>query len=292
VTLTDIQGLEDHIGDMDFKVAGSRDGVTALQLDIKVKSIGFDIIKDALGQAREARLFLLERIRETIQETRTELSPYAPRMVRISIPVDKIGALIGPGGKTIRGIIEETKTTVDVQDDGTVTIGSTDGEASERAISMIGDLTREVQIGEIFTGKVVKITGFGAFIELLPGRDGMVHISELADYHVPSVEDVVELGEDVTVLVTDIDPMGRIKLSRRALLRGSDEAADGEGSPQPAESRVERAGVRGDPRPGQSRPPYSGGRSGDDRTGYRPDGPRRGGNRGSGPRPFNRRPPR
>ena len=292
VTLTDIQGLEDHIGDMDFKVAGSREGITALQLDIKVKGIGFDIIKDALDEAREARLFLLERISETIQETRSELSPYAPRMVRISIPVDKIGALIGPGGKTIRSIIEETKTTVDVQDDGSVTIGSTDGEASQRAVSMIRDLTRQVQIGEIFTGKVVKITGFGAFIELLPGRDGMVHISELADYHVPSVEDVVQLGEEVTVLVTDIDPMGRIKLSRRALLRGSGEAADGEGGPQPAESHVERAGAIGDPRPEQSRPPDSGGRSGDDRTGYRPNGPRRGGNRGSGPRPFNRRPPR
>ena len=292
VTLTDIQGLEDHIGDMDFKVAGSRDGVTALQLDIKVKSIGFDIIKDALDQAKEARLFLLERIRDTIQETRAELSPYAPRMVRISIPVDKIGALIGPGGKNIRRIIEETKTTVDVQDDGTVTIGSTDGEASQRSISMIRDLTREVQIGEIFTGKVVKITGFGAFVELLPGKDGMVHISELADYHVPSVEDVVELGEEVTVLVTDIDPMGRIKLSRRALLQGSGETADGEGSPQSAESRIERAGARGDPRPDRGRPPSSGGRSGDDRTGYRPNDPRRGGNRGSGPRPFNRRPPR
>ena len=188
VILTDIQGLEDHIGDMDFKVAGSEAGITAIQLDIKVKNISMTVIREALEQAKEARLFLLDRIKETLGEARTELSPYAPRMIRISIPVEKIGMVIGPGGKTIRGIVEETGATVDVEDDGTVTIGSADSTASDKAISMIKDLTREVKTGEIFTGKVVKITSFGAFVEILPGKDGMVHISELADYRVPSVE--------------------------------------------------------------------------------------------------------
>ena len=151
VTLTDIQGLEDHVGDMDFKVAGTKDGITAIQLDIKVKSIGRDVVRDALEQAREARLFLLDRMREALPETRAEMSPYAPRMVSIKVPVDKIGAVIGPGGKTIRGITEETGATVDIQDDGTVVIGSTSGEGSDKAVQMIKDLTREVEIGDIFT---------------------------------------------------------------------------------------------------------------------------------------------
>ncbi len=289
VTFTDIQGLEDHMGDMDFKVAGSRQGITAIQLDIKAKSIGYDVIKDALEQAREARLFLLDRIVETISEARPEMSPFAPRMTRISIPVDKIGAVIGPGGKMIRSIVEETKATIDIQDDGTVIIGSADGDASDKAIKMIQGLTREIQIGEIFTGKVVKIASFGAFVQLLPGKDGMVHISELADYHVPSVEDVVKLGEEVTVIVTDIDPMGRVKLSRRALL-GSDESGDRPGGRQ--ESAGQPSGQGRGPRPEGSRPPYQGGRpGGDQRGGYRPQGPRPGGQTG-GPRHSDRRPPR
>ena len=294
VTLTDIQGMEDHIGDMDFKVAGSDRGITAIQLDIKVKNIGFDVIGDALEQAKEARLVLLERMRETIGKAREEMSPYAPRMVRITIPVDKIGAVIGPGGKTIRGIVEETKASIDVQDDGTVVIGSTDADASNRAIEIIQDLTREIKVGEIFTGKVVKIMGFGAFVELMPGRDGMVHISELADYRVPSVEDVVSLGEEITVLVTEIDATGRVKLSRRALLRGEGEAADGEGvAPTtadrgPSQPRDRPPGDRG-------RPPGDRGRPPGDRGGRGPQGPRPGGYRGgprSGDRPPDRRPPR
>jgi polyribonucleotide nucleotidyltransferase len=289
VTFTDIQGLEDHMGDMDFKVAGSRQGITAIQLDIKAKSIGYDVIKDALEQAREARLFLLDRIAETISDARPEMSPFAPRMTRISIPVDKIGAVIGPGGKMIRSIVEETKATIDIQDDGTVIIGSADGDASEKAIKIIQGLTREIQIGEIFTGKVVKIASFGAFVQLLPGKDGMVHISELADYHVPSVEDVVKLDEEVTVIVTDIDPMGRVKLSRRALL-GSDESGDRPAGRQESAGQPTSQG-RG-LRPGGSRPPYQGGRpGGDQRGGYRPQGPRPGGQTG-GPRHSDRRPPR
>ena len=290
VTITDIQGLEDHIGDMDFKVAGSREGITAIQLDIKVKSIGFDVIRDAMEQAKEARLFLLDRMNEAISETRSELSPYAPRMTRIKIPVDKIGAVIGPGGKTIRGIVEETKATVDVEDDGTVTIGSNDADASKRAVEMIEELTKEIKVGEIYTGKVVKITNFGAFVALTPGKDGMVHISELADYRVPSVEDVVSVGEEITVVVTDIDPTGRVKLSRRALLEGGGESGDGAAGTQPAASGSQPGGSMGEPRPregGPSRPPGRPG--GGDRGGYRPQGGRQGGGpRGGGPRPFGR----
>jgi polyribonucleotide nucleotidyltransferase len=291
VTFTDIQGLEDHLGDMDFKVAGTRDGITAIQLDIKAKNIGYDVIRDALEQAREARLFLLDRITETIGEARTEMSPYAPRMTRISIPVDKIGAVIGPGGKTIRGIVEATKATVDIQDDGTVVIGSSDATASDKAIQMVRDLTREIQVGEIFTGKVVKIASFGAFVALTPGKDGMVHISELADYHVPSVEDVVSLGEEITVIVTDIDSMGRVKLSRRALL-GSHESGDRESGARPDRERSEPSGAERGPSSRDSRPPYQRDQQGNDRRGgYRSQGPRQGGQRG-GPRPPDRRPQR
>ena len=282
VTLTDIQGLEDHVGDMDFKVAGSRDGITAIQLDIKVKSISRDVVKDTLEQAREARLFLLDKMREALPETRAEMSPYAPRLVSITVPVDKIGAVIGPGGKTIRGITEETGATVDVQDDGTVIIGSISGEGSDKAVQMIKDLTREVEVGDIFTGKVVKIAPFGAFVEILPGRDGMVHISELADYHVPSVEDVVELGEEITVVVKGKDPSGKISLSRRMLLQGDSANGGGDGHGE-ATHAGQRGGPREQRRPGPGNP---GGR------GYRSDRPRGGGpRRPGGNRPFNRRPP-
>ena len=288
-TLTDIQGLEDHIGDMDFKVAGSRDGITAIQLDMKVKNIGFDVIRDALEQAKEARLYLLDRIEETISEARADLSPYAPRMTRIKIPVDKIGMVIGPGGKTIRAIVEETKATVDVADDGTVTIGSSDSVAAARAVTMIEDLTKDIKVGEIYTGKVVKIAPFGAFVQLRPGKDGMVHISELADYRVPTVEDVVQLGEDITVIVIDVDPTGRVKLSRRALLQGDGDSAPDDGAPRPpSDSAGQQGGYRGGDRPTGDRPPQSGERPGGDRGGYRSRGPRRGGP--GGPRPEQRGP--
>ncbi len=289
VTLTDIQGLEDHVGDMDFKVAGSATGITAIQLDIKVKSIGFDVVRDALEQAREARLQLLDHMSQTIGETRSEMSQYAPRMTQLSIPVAKIGAVIGPGGKIIRGIVEETGATVDVQDDGTVTVGSTSAEASDRAVAMIEDLTREVKVGDIYTGKVVRLMDFGAFVQILPGRDGLVHISELANHHVPSVEDVVDLGEEVTVVVKEIDSMGRINLSRRALLE--DSAQEGsEGGGQAGVDRPPGAG-NGGPRSGDSRPDGSRDRQGGDRGGYRPQGFRPGGRRGGGPRPGGGRPP-
>ncbi len=222
VTLTDIQGLEDHVGDMDFKVAGTTDGITAIQLDIKVNSISFEVIKDALSQAKEARMQILDVLHEAIPDVRADVSPFAPRIEKIKVPIDKIGTVIGPGGKTIRSIVEETKATVDIQDDGTVLIGSSDAEASAHAIRIINDLTREIEVGEVFTGKVAKIASFGAFVELLPGTDGMVHISELDTHRVASVEDVVNVGDEIEVKVISKDNAGRIKLSRKALLSGGD----------------------------------------------------------------------
>ena len=275
VTLTDIQGKEDHLGDMDFKVAGTTDGITAIQLDIKVKSISYDVIYDALRQAKEAREFILEHIETTLPEYRAELSPFAPRMETIKIPVDKIGSVIGPGGKTVRGIVDETGASVDIQDDGSIVIGSSDGEAAAQAIQMIRNLTRDVEIDEIYTGKVVRTTDFGAFVELLPGKDGMVHISELANYRVPSVEDEVNVGDEITVVVIDIDPAGRVRLSRRALLDDGDE----EGDPIEAAKRRQRAG-RGGGGGGRRNGPGRGGprNRGDDRDRDRDRG--RGGYRG------------
>jgi polyribonucleotide nucleotidyltransferase len=226
VTLTDIQGLEDHVGDMDFKVAGTSKGITAIQLDIKVNSISFDVIKDALAQAKEGRTEILEVIHDAIPEVRTDVSPHAPRIEKIMVPVDKIGAVIGPGGKMIRSIVEQTGATVDIQDDGTVLIGSSDAEASEKAKQMVKDVTREVEVGEIFTGKVAKIASFGAFVELLPGIDGMVHISELENYRVNAVEDVLTLGDEITVKVIGKDNSGKIKLSKKALSSDGDDSSN------------------------------------------------------------------
>ena len=228
LTLTDIQGKEDHIGDMDFKVAGTNRGITAIQLDMKVKGISFDVVRSALDQAKDARSQILKVMEEAISEPRAEVSDYAPRIIKITIPVDKIGAVIGSGGKTIRGIQEATGATVDIQDNGEILIGAVDGEASAKAVQMIEDLTKDAEVGQIYTGKVVKILDFGAFVEILPGKDGMVHISELANYRVPSVEDVVSLGDEITVIVKDVDPGGRISLSRKALLTDEDDSSEGQ----------------------------------------------------------------
>ena len=264
VILTDIQGVEDALGDMDFKVAGTSQGITALQMDIKVKGITYGIMEEALSQAREARMFVLERIAETLAAPREDLSPYAPRMLRLSIPVEKIGAVIGPGGKTIRSIIEETGTTINVDNDGTVTIGSASQDAAKRAVERIELLTKEAEVGGIYTGKVVRLMNFGAFVEILPGKDGLVHISELSTEHVESVEDVVSIGDEITVMVREIDSMGRINLSRRALL------ADGGGDDRPP-ARV-----------GDSRPPrFDRPRRDNDRPGRPRDRDR--GPRGGGP---------
>jgi len=220
VVLTDIVGMEDAYGDMDFKVAGTERGITALQLDIKLRGINYDIVAEALSQAREARLEILGKMSLIISTSRSELSPYAPRMYEITIDTSKIGSVIGPGGRVIRSIIDETKTTIDINNDGKVIVGSPNEEAARKAIKIIEDLTREVEQGEVYTGKVTRLFSFGAMVEILPGKEGLVHISELANYHVPQVEDVVKVGDEVMVKVLGIDSSGRINLSRKAVFEG------------------------------------------------------------------------
>ncbi|HEY8178531.1 MAG TPA: polyribonucleotide nucleotidyltransferase [Candidatus Limnocylindria bacterium] len=216
--LTDITGKEDAYGDMDFKVAGTADGVTALQMDIKVAGITSETLRDALEQARQARLHILGKMTEVISASREELSPFAPRITTIKIPVDKIRDVIGAGGKVIRQITAETGTQINVEDDGTIQIAATDGEAAKKAIAWIEGLTKDVEVGKEYLGKVTRIMNFGAFVEILPGKEGLVHISQLADYRVPRVEDVVSIGDELMVVVTEIDRMGRVNLSRRAAM--------------------------------------------------------------------------
>jgi polyribonucleotide nucleotidyltransferase len=216
--LTDIQGMEDHLGDMDFKVAGTADGITAMQMDIKVSGISREILWQALQQARAGRLFILDKMTQTISQPRSELSPYAPRIFTMNIDPDKIRDVIGPGGKQIKKIIDETGVKIDIEDDGRVFIASTDGESGERAAKIIGDLVRDVVVGELYLGKVTRIMNFGAFVEILPGKEGLVHISQLANERVGKVEDVVQVGDQVMVKVTEIDRQGRINLSRKEAL--------------------------------------------------------------------------
>jgi polyribonucleotide nucleotidyltransferase len=218
--LTDIQGLEDHLGDMDFKVAGTRDGITALQMDIKIKGISYEILTQALDKAKVARYQILDVIENCVAESPGGLSPYAPRMMSVQINPDKIGAVIGKGGSTIRALQDQFNVTIDVDDDGTVVIAGVDGAMAEQAAQEIETLTEEVKEGEIYTGRVVRLTDFGVFVEILPGTDGMVHISQLADYHVAKVSDVVKVGDEIMVMVTGIDPAGKIRLSRQAVLEG------------------------------------------------------------------------
>jgi polyribonucleotide nucleotidyltransferase len=236
--LTDIEGIEDAYGDMDFKVAGTNKGITALQLDIKLRGVSYDILAEAIKQSREAHTEILDKLRQIISASRPELSPYAPRMYKMTIDPSKIGAVIGPGGKTIRSIIDEAKVTIDVENDGTVIIGSPSQEAAQKAIEKIESLTREVEVGGIYAGKVTRLTNFGAFVEILPGKEGLVHISELADSHVAKVEDVVKVGDEIMVKVIEIDHLGRVNLSRRAVFSDSpaartDEAAESTGTSRP-----------------------------------------------------------
>ncbi len=255
--LTDIQGTEDHLGDMDFKVAGTAAGITALQMDIKISGLSTQMMKEALAQAKIARASILDKMLEVLPQSRAELKEHAPRIITVKIPVDKIGALIGPGGKNIRALQEETGAKIDIEEDGTVYIASTDSVGAKIAQERVAALGESAVIGNIYTGKVVRIADFGAFVEILPGVDGLVHISQLASERVNKVEDVVGMGEEITVMVTDIDPQGKIRLSRQAVLEGwtAEEAREKDGP--------RRSGGGG--RPGGDR----GGRGGD-----------RGGNRG------------
>jgi len=221
--LTDIEGIEDNHGDMDFKIAGTAEGITALQMDTKLKGLNPEILERALDQAKDARLSILEVMNQTISTSRPEVSRYAPRMHKIKIDTDKIGALIGPGGKTIRTISEETQTTIDVDNDGNVVVGSLDEEAARKAIEIIEGLTKEVEVGAIYTGKVTRLLAFGAFVEILPRTEGMVHISELAPYRVASIEDEVKVGDEITVQVIRNED-GKIALSRKAVFDKSSDS--------------------------------------------------------------------
>ncbi|MDE0830243.1 MAG: polyribonucleotide nucleotidyltransferase [Vicinamibacterales bacterium] len=225
--LSDIAGAEDHYGDMDFKVAGTADGITALQMDIKVGGINADIMREALNQAKAGRLHILERMSETLADPRENTSTYAPRIVTIQIPVDKIRDVIGPGGKTIRSIIERTGVKIDVEDDGRVNVASSDDESAQKALSIIEELTATPELNKSYLGTVQRITDFGAFVEVLPGVDGLLHISEIAHYRVKEVRDELQEGAQVLVKVINVDPSGKIRLSRKALL---DKPVEGAGA--------------------------------------------------------------
>jgi polyribonucleotide nucleotidyltransferase len=257
--LTDIQGTEDHLGDMDFKVAGTAEGITALQMDIKISGLSTEMMKQALSQALTARLAILDKMLEVIPQSRPALKPHAPRIITVKIPSEKIGALIGPGGKNIRALQEETHTKIDIQEDGTVYIASTEGVGAEIARQRIEALGETAEVGRIYTGKVVRVADFGAFVEILPGMDGMVHISQLDSERVNKVEDICNLGDELTVMVTAIDPAGKIRLSRQAVLEGwTVEEALSHDKPKPGGSGSRPGGDRGGRGGGNDR----GGRSG------------------------------
>ena len=215
--LTDILGDEDHLGDMDFKVAGSRAGVTALQMDIKITGVNGEIMKQALAQAQEARFHILDQMDQVLSSAREEMSPWAPRITTIKINPDKIRDVIGKGGVTIRAITEETGTSIDIDDDGTIKVAAVDKAQADAAIERINTLTKEVEVGAIYEGKVAKLMDFGAFVTISPGKDGLVHISQLAEQRVEKVEDVVKEGQVVRVKVLEVDKQGRIRLSMKAV---------------------------------------------------------------------------
>lgn len=265
--LTDILGMEDGLGDMDFKVAGTSMGITALQLDLKLQGVAPSILKVALAQAREARMQILQVITDTLPAPRPELSQYAPRITTIKIDQEKIGALIGPGGKTIRGLQEEFAVKIDVEEDGTVFISGVNGEGTASVLERIRAMTESPKLGAIYTGKVVRLTEFGVFVEIAPGTDGLVHVSQLADYQVKDPRDVVKEGDDVMVMITDIDAQGKIRLSRRAVLEGWTVEQAREADPKLGSGGGDRGGSRGPRRDG-------------DRGGYGGSGGDRGGQRG------------
>ncbi len=280
--LTDIIGEEDHFGDMDFKVCGTRDGITAIQLDIKTEGLSYEIIRETLHRAKEARLVILDKMAETISEPRPEISKWAPRLLTVKIDPEKIGKLIGPGGKNIKKLQEETQTQIDIEEDGTVYISSVDGAAAERCRDLVEAMMAEVKVGKIYPGKVVSIREFGAFIEIAPETDGLCHVSELSDRYVENVNDVIELGQEVRVKVILIDDQGRIKLSRKAAMK-----EEGNSDPEPA--AVPSGGGEGEAQGGEGgggggdRGPREGGGSSGYRGGGGGDrGPRGGGGGGRG----------
>ena len=275
--LTDIAGLEDHLGDMDFKVAGTTTGITAVQADFKIHGLTLPMIEEIVERARQGRMTILGKLSEAIDAPRKELSRYAPRVYRLQIPREKIGVIIGPGGKMVRSIIEETKCTVDVEDDGSVYVGSTNEENARKAIAIIEGLTQEAVVGQKYTGRVTRTVDFGAFVEIMPGQEGLVRIGELADYRVPSVEDVVSVGDEIEVMVLEIDNLGRINLSRRAVLDGTD-AAELEVPGEIPSPLTRRSSMLTTMRPPQRAPRPSGGGDG----GFNR---RRGGRGGGGGRP-------
>jgi polyribonucleotide nucleotidyltransferase len=283
--LTDIAGVEDHYGDMDFKVAGTRTGITALQMDIKIGGITQDILARALAQAREGRIYILDKMLEALPEARPSISTYAPRIITIKIPVDKIRDVIGPGGKMIRSIVERTGCKIDVEDDGRVSIASVDESAARKAVAIIEELTATAELNKTYLGKVVRVVDFGAFVEIIPGTDGLLHVSEMAAHRVQDVRSEVKEGDQILVKVVNIDPSGKIRLSRKALLgegegggspEGGGQGGQGQGEPQPAGAYSDR-GAHDRPRSHGDR---DRGRGGD-----RPRGGDRGGrDRGGRPR--------
>lgn len=239
IILTDIGGLEDHFGDMDFKVAGTKDGITAIQLDLKTTGISLDVLKEALYQAKDARFVVLNKMAEVISKPRENISTFAPHIIMLRIPQDKIKDVVGPGGRIIRKIIQDTGVTIDIEDDGSVQVASVDGEAAKKAIKIIQDLTAEPEVGKIYKGKVTRIMDFGAFCEILPGKEGLCHVSELSDHYVKDVKKEVKIGDEIMVKVVEIDEQGRYNLSRKQAMKEEGQQAKGEG-----ETRDEGRGTK------------------------------------------------
>ena len=277
--LTDILGTEDHFGDMDFKIAGTQNGITGIQLDLKITGVSNEIIRATLKQSREARIEILKKMLTAIPRPRREISPTAPRLLRTKIAPDKIGALIGPGGKNIRGIQESTGAVIEVDDEGTVLVASSNKDSANEAMKMVEACTATVQIGKIYDGIVSSIKEFGAFVEILPGRDGLVHISEMSGGYISSLDKVVAVGDEMKVLVIDVDEHDRVKLSRRRALEEL-----GVEDPLAAELEAEGGGDRGGDGDGEERPRRRRGGSGGGGGGGRGRGPRGGGGGGGGDR--------
>jgi polyribonucleotide nucleotidyltransferase len=266
--LTDIAGAEDHYGDMDFKVAGTENGITGLQMDIKIGGIDRKIMAEALDQAREGRLFILKKMADCLQTSRSDISEFAPRIITITIPKDKIGGVIGPGGKIIRGIIEQTGVKIDIEDDGKVNIASSDTDSAQSAIRMIEDLVMEAEVGKTYLGTVTRLVDFGAFVEIFPGTEGLLHISEVADFRVEDINSELKLGDQIPVKVLSIEPPNKIRLSRKAVLREQAGLPPEEPSPRPRRDRPDRGGRPGFRNHDRPRPRPHGGDRGGNRRNY------------------------